>query len=380
MRWQFNREEKEMTKKIQRRGLAKAAVGGAAAAAALTVSAPAISQQRAEWRMVTSWPKMFPGGGTAAERFAKNISEVTGGRLTIKVFAAGELVPAFEAFDAVQRGTADCMHSTPYYYQNKHKILALFTTVPFGMTNYESVAWMRYGGGQQLWDEIYGQFGLKGFVAGSTSVQMAGWFNKEIKSAADVKGLKMRIPGLGGEALRRMGATIVNLPVGEIFGALQSGTIDATEWVGPWQDLAAGFYKVTKYYYWPGLHEPATLNEITVNKAKFEALPKDIQKIFEWACGDEYVQLTAENDASNASALETLIKQHNIQLRHLPEDFIKAYGQAWGEVLKELRDSGDAITKKTLESYYKFQREQMAWSRIGLQEYLNARLVGFKFT
>jgi len=363
---------------IKRRRFTKAAVGGMAAAGTMAVAAPAISQGRVEWRMVTSWPKMFPGGGTAAERFAKLIGEATGGRLTIKVFGAGELVPAFEAFDAVQRGTAECMHSTPYYYQNKHKILALYTTVPFGMTNYESVAWLRYGGGQALWDEVYGQFGLKGFHAGSTSVQMGGWFNKEIKSAADFKGLKMRIPGLGGEALRRMGATIVNLPVGEIFGALQSGAIDATEWVGPWQDLAAGFYKVTKNYYWPGLHEPATLNEITVNKAKFEALPKDIQQIFAWGCGDEHNQATAENDANNAGALETLIRQHGVQLRKFPEDHIKAYGTAWGEVLKELRDTGDALTKKTLDSYYKFQREQMAWSRIGLQEYLNARLVGFR--
>ena len=366
---------------IKRRKFTRAAVGGVAAGATMTaVAAPAISQQRQEWRMVTSWPKMFPGGGTSAERFAKTIGEATGGRLTIKVFAAGELVPAFEAFDAVQRGTADCMHSTPYYYQNKAKILALYTTVPFGMTNHESVAWLRYGGGQALWDEIYGQFGLKGFHAGSTSVQMAGWFNREIKSAEDVKGLKMRIPGLGGEALRKLGATIVNLPVGEIFGALQSGAIDATEWVGPWQDLAAGFYKVTKYYYWPGTHEPATLNDIAVNKAKFDALPKDIQQIFAWGCSDEHVQATAENDANNAGALETLIKQHNVQLKRLPDDFIKAYGVAWGEVLKELRDGGDRLTQETLDSYYKFQREQMAWTRIGLQEYLNARLVGFRFT
>lgn len=367
--------------KIKRRKLGKVAAGGiAATTVATTLASPAISQGRQEWRMVTSWPKMFPGGGTAAERFAKNISDVTGGRLTIKVFAAGELVPAFEAFDAVQRGTADAMHSTPYYWQNKAKILSLYTTVPFGMTNYESVAWLRYGGGQALWDEAYAQFGLKGFHAGSTSVQMAGWFNKEIKSAADFNGLKMRIPGFGGEALRKLGATIVNLPVGEIFGALQSGTIDATEWVGPWQDLAAGFYKVTKYYYWPGLHEPATLNEISVNKAKFDSLPKDIQQIFAWACAEEHVQLTAENDANNAGALEVLIRKHNVQLRRLPDDFIKAYGKAWGEVLKDLRDSGDALTKKTLDSYYKFQREQMAWTRIGLQEYLNARLIGFQFT
>ncbi len=367
--------------KIQRRKFTKGAVGGIAATAAMTtMAAPAISQGRQEWRMVTSWPKMFPGGGTAAERFAKTIAEATGGRLTIKVFGAGELVPAFEAFDAVQRGTAECMHSTPYYYQNKAKILALYTTVPFGMTNNETVAWLRFGGGQALWDEIYAQFGLKGFHAGSTSVQMAGWFNREIKSVDDVKGLKMRIPGLGGEALRKLGATIVNLPVGEIFGALQSGAIDATEWVGPWQDLAAGFYKVTKYYYWPGMHEPATINEITVNKAKFDALPKDIQQIFAWGCGDEHLQATAENDANNAGALETLIRQHNVQLKKLPDDFIKSYGAAWGDVLKELRDGGDALTKKTLDSYYKFQREQMAWTRIGMQEYLNARLIGFRFT
>lgn len=365
--------------RVQRRRLTQATVGGiAAAAAGTTLSAPAISQGRQEWRMVTSWPKMFPGGGTAAERFAKTIGEATGGRLTIRVFAAGELVPAFEAFDAVQRGTADCMHSTPYYWQNKAKILSVYTTVPFGMTNYESVAWLRYGGGQALWDEAYAQFGLKGFHAGSTSVQMAGWFNKEIRSAADVRGLKMRIPGFGGEALRKLGATIVNLPVGEIFGALQSGTIDATEWVGPWQDLAAGFYKVTKFYYWPGLHEPATLNEITANKAKWDALPKDVQQIFAWGCGEEHCQLTAENDASNAGALEVLIRQHNVQLRKLPDDFVQAYGRSWTEVLKELRDTGDDLTKRTLDSYYKFQREQMAWTRIGMQEYLNARLTGFR--
>ncbi len=365
---------------IKRRNFAKtAAVGTAAAAATTVVGTPAISQNRTEWRMVTSWPKLFPGGGTHAERFAKRVGEATDGRLTIKVFAAGELVPAFEAFDAVQRGTADCMSSTPYYYQNKARVLALFTTVPFGMTNYEQVAWLRFGGGQELWDEIYGRFGLKGFHAGSTSVQMAGWFNKEIKSAADINGLKMRIPGLGGEALRKLGATIVNLPVGEIFGALQSGAIDATEWVGPWQDLAAGYYKVAKHYYWPGTHEPATLNEISVNKAKFEALPKDIQQIFAAICGDEHATTTAENDANNAGALATLITQHKVQLKRLPDEFIKAYAKGWNEVLAELRESSDALGKKIFESYYKFLREQMSWTRIGMQEYLNARLTGFKF-
>jgi TRAP-type mannitol/chloroaromatic compound transport system substrate-binding protein len=356
-------------------------VGGVAATAgAAALAAPAISQGRQEWRMVTSWPRMFPGGGTAADRFARTIGEATGGRLTIRLFAAGELVPAFEAFDAVQRGTADCMHSTPYYWQNKSKILSIYTTMPFGMTNYEHVAWLRLGGGQALWDEAYAQFGLKGFHAGSTSVQMAGWFNREIRSAADVRGLKIRIPGFGGDALRKMGATIVNLPVGEIFGALQSGAIDATEWVGPWQDLAAGFYKVARFYYWPGMHEPATINEITVNKARWDALPKDIQQIFAWGCGDEHNQVTADNDANNGSSLEVLVRQHNVQLRRLPDDFLQAYGRAWNEVLTELRDTGDDLTKRTLDSYYKFLREQTAWSRIGMQEYLNARLMALRAT
>ncbi|MGE0224436.1 MAG: TRAP transporter substrate-binding protein [Acetobacteraceae bacterium] len=347
-----------------------------AAAAALPM--PALSQGRQEWRMVTSWPKMFPGAGVGAERFAKKISDVTEGKLTIKVFAAGELVPAFEAFDAVQRGTADCLNGAPYYWQNKNRVFSVFSTVPFGMTNYEMMAWIRHGGGQELWDEAYAPFGVKGFHSNSTGVQMAGWFNKEIKSAEDVKGLKMRIPGLGGEALRKLGATVVNLPVGEIFGALQSGTIDATEWVGPWQDLAAGYYKVAKYYYWPGMHEPATMAEISVNKAKFDALPKSTQLAFEWAVGDEYLKQTAEADASNAGSLEVLIKQHQVQLKRLPDDFLKAYAQGWTQVLTEMRDGGDAITKKTIDAYYKFLREQIAWSRIGMQEYLNARLISLR--
>lgn len=209
---------------------------------------------------------------------------------------------------------------------------------------------------------------------------MAGWFNREIRSAADVRGLKIRIPGFGGDALRKMGATIVNLPVGEIFGALQSGAIDATEWVGPWQDLAAGFYKVARFYYWPGMHEPATINEITVNKARWDALPKDIQQIFAWGCGDEHNQVTADNDANNGSSLEVLVRQHNVQLRRLPDDFLQAYGRAWNEVLTELRDTGDDLTKRTLDSYYKFLREQTAWSRIGMQEYLNARLMALRAT
>lgn len=363
---------------FKRRGLLGKAGAGAAVVAASALPMPAISQGRQEWRMVTSWPKMFPGAGVGAERFAKKVADLTDNRLTIKVFAAGELVPAFEAFDAVQRGTADCLNGTPYYWQNKSKIFSLFTTVPYGMAAHEFIAWIRHGGGQELWDENYERFGIRGWHSGNTGVQMAGWFNKEIKSVADVNGLKMRIPGFGGEALRKLGATIVNLPVGEIFGALQAGTIDATEWVGPWQDLAAGYYKVTKYYYWPGMHEPASTGEISVNKAKFNALPKDMQLAFQYAVSDEYLIQSSEYEAQNGKALTALIQQHKVQLRRLPDDFLKAYAKAWSEVLQELRDSGDALTKKTLESYYGFLREQVAMSRLGIQEYLNGRLIALQ--
>lgn len=363
----------------RRKFLATAAVGGAVAAGTAGLAAPAIAQGKTEWRMVTTWPKNYPGQGTAAERLAKTIGEATDGRLTIKVFAAGELVPAFESFDAVTRGAADLMHSSPYYWQNKHKAMNFFSTVPYGMTTAELNAWMEFGGGQELWDELYASFNLKGFHCGSTGVQMGGWFNKEINSVADLDGLKMRIPGLGGDALRKLGVTTISLPAGEIFGALQSGAIDATEWVGPFNDLSLGFFKVAKHYYWPGMHEPGTAAEITVDKKKFDALPKDIQIIFQAVARQENVLFTAEFNARNGAALDTLVRQHGVQLRRLPNEVLTAYGKASGEVIAELRDSGDEITKKIVESFLKVRREQMGWSRIGEQEFMNARLLDYKY-
>lgn len=359
--------------------LRTAGVAAAGAAAASSFPNPAISQNRIEWRCVTTWPKNFPGQGTSAERLAKAIGEATDGRLTIKVFGAGELVPAFESFDAVTRGAADCMHATPYYWPNKSKALNFFSTVPFGLTTNELYAWIKFGGGQDLWDEIYDGFGLKGWSAGSTGVQMGGWYNKEINAVSDLNGLKMRIPGLGGDALRKLGVTTISLPVGEIFSALQSGAIDATEWVGPFNDLAPGYYKVAKYYYWPGIHEPGTAAEFTVDKKKFLALPKDIQRIVAVCVGDESERFTAEFNFRNGQALEVLVGQHKVQLKRFSTDVLKAWGQASGEVIAELRDTGDPMTKRVVESFLKTRREQMAWSRIGEQAFMNARLLDFKY-
>jgi hypothetical protein len=202
---------------------------------------------------------------------------MSGGQLEVRVFAAGELVPAFGSFDAVSSGNAEMCHSVSYYWQGKSPAFNFFTAVPFGLRATEHAAWITYGGGQELWDEVAAPFDIKRFLRASTGVQMGGWFNQEINSLDDYKGLKFRMPGLGGEVLRRLGAAVINLPVGEIFPALQAGTIDGTEWVGPWHDMAAGFYKVAKFYYWPGWHEPGTTGEVMVNLKAWERAERGAQ-------------------------------------------------------------------------------------------------------
>ena len=206
------------------------------------------------WKMITTWPKNFPGLGTGAENLANLINKLSSGRIKITVYGAGELVPAFEIFDAVSRGIAELGHGSAYYWKGKNESLQFFSTVPFGLTANEMNAWLYYGGGQELWQKAYSKFNLVPMAAGNTGIQMAGWFNKEINSLDDLKGLKMRIPGLGGEVLKRAGGTPVNLPGGELFTALKTGTIDATEWVNPYNDLAFGLHKAAKYYYYPGWH------------------------------------------------------------------------------------------------------------------------------
>jgi TRAP-type mannitol/chloroaromatic compound transport system substrate-binding protein len=357
--------------------IGSAAAGGAAAASAFP--APAVAQERFEWRMVTTWPKNFPGLGTSAERFARRVTESSGGRLTITVYGAGELVPAFECFDAVQTGAAELMHASPYYWQGKSKAVNFFTTVPYGMTTAEITAWMKYGGGQELWDELYGGFGLKGFHAGSTGVQMGGWYNKEINSLADVRGLKMRMPGLGGEVLRRLGATVVNMPAGEIFPALQSGAIDATDWVGPYNDLALGIYKVAKYYYWPGVLEPGSEVEITVSREQFDTLPADLKAIFELATQAEETLFFAEFNARNSEAIHTLVNEHNVQLRKYPDDVLEGLGQASGEVVAEMRDGGDEMTRKIADSFLEWRERLMGWTAISEYGFLQARALPFNY-
>ncbi len=364
----------------RRQFLTGAAATGAVAAAATTSAfpAPAIAQDVRELKLVTTWPKNFPGLGTSAERLAKRITAMTGGRLTVKVFAAGELVPAFEAFDAVSSGTAEMYHGAEYYWQGKSKAFNFFAAVPFGLTATEMSAWIHHAGGQALWDELAAGFNVKSFMTNNTGVQMGGWFNKEINSLEDYKGLKIRMPGLGGEVLRGLGATAVALPGGEIFPSLQSGAIDATEWVGPWNDLAFGFYKVAKFYYYPGFHEPGTTISAGINTDVWNSLSDEDKAIIEAATTAENDYGLAEFNARNGDALTTLINEHGVQLRKFPDEVLQEIGRVSGEVVRQVA-SEDPMTQKVFDSFLAFREKAMGWAKISDQAYWNARSLPYEY-
>ena len=324
------------------------------------------------WKMVTTWPANFPGLGTGAANLAKRITEASGGRLTVTVYAGGELVPPFEVFDAVSRGTAEMGHGASYYWKGKAPAAPFFSAVPFGMNAQEMNGWLYYGGGMELWRELYGQFNLVPFPAGNSGVQMAGWFRREINSLADLQGLKMRIPGLGGEVMARVGVTPVNLPGAEIFTALQSGAIDATEWVGPYNDLAFGLHRITKLCYYPGWHEPGSVLECMVNKEAFEALPEDLQAIVATCCQSINNDMLAEFSARNQQAMKTLVEEHGVEFRPLPDDVLAALKTATNETLAGIAAS-DPFAAKVLEAYQSFQQAAQAYTRVSEGAYLAAR-------
>ncbi|MDP6952877.1 MAG: TRAP transporter substrate-binding protein [Alphaproteobacteria bacterium] len=323
-------------------------------------NAPAVNTGVHEWKMVTTWPKNFPGAGTAAQGLADAITAMSDGRLTIKLFAAGEMVPAFESFDAVREGIADCSHDAAYYWVAKNKSIPFFCAVPGGLTVREHNAWILHGGGQQLWDELYAEFGVRAFLSGNTGTQMGGWFQREINSLDDFNGLKIRIPGLAAEVLNRVGATTVNMPAGEIMPALQSGVIDAAEWVGPWVDLTMGFYKVAKNYYGPGFHEGSTANELLINEASWQALSSDLQAIVRVACHEANMTVPAEYFARNTETLPVLTGEHDVIVRNYPDDVIEATYKISEEVNAETANEGD-LNRRIYESWSDFRRRAIEY-------------------
>lgn len=333
---------------------------------------PVPTPQTFRWKLITTWPKNLPALGTAPVRMAERIRLMSAGRLDIKVYGAGELVGAFEVFDAVSLGTAEMGNGASYYWRSKLPIAAVFSTVPFGMTAQEMNGWLHYGGGIELWRELYEPFGLIPMAAGNTGVQMGGWFNREINTLADLQGLTMRIPGLGGAVLERVGGLPVAMPGSEVFTSLQTGVIDATEWVGPYNDLAFGLHTVADYYYYPGWHEPGATIESIVNARAWASLPRDLQVILETAVRAANDDVLAEFTARNADALATLVRDHGVDVRPFPPQVLAALRAQSRAVVDELAGD-DPLHRRILESQAAFSRRVRDYHEITERAYLNAR-------
>ena len=337
------------------------------------VAAPAVARaETLRWRMVTSWPKRLPGPGMSAERVAERISALSGGRLQIAVQAAGEVVPAFEVLDAVGGSVAEMGHTAAFYWQGKQPAAAYYTTVPFGLTPMEHVAWVDAGGGQALWDELYAPFGVKPFMGGNTGVCMGGWFRRELKSLDDLKGLKVRSLGLGGEVYRRLGATPQTTPPGEILTSLQSGVLDGAEFVGPGTDIALGLYRVAPLYYGPGFNKPNGTGECLINLKVWEGLAGDLKAIIAHACAAEASFALSEMERLNAQALAALTERNNVRLMSFSADMVGAARRQAADILAELARRSD-IARRINDSYADFRSRTAAWSRVSLKAVLEAR-------
>lgn len=337
-------------------------------------SGEGIAKTKRTLTMVTTWPKNFPGLGTGAERFARNVEALSDGAITIKVYGAGELVPALSSFDAVSEGKADMYHAAEYYWQGHSKAFNFFCAVPFGMTGNEVNAWIHFDGGQELWDELSGGFNVKPFMCGNSGTQMGGWFRKEINSLEDLKGLRIRMPGLGGEMFSRVGATPVTKPGGEIFLAMSQGNIDAAEWVGPWNDLAFGFHEVAKNYY-TGVHEPGTIMGLGLNLDLWNEFSDWEKTIFKTATEVENSLMRAEFEAKNAAALKTLVEEHGVMVRSFPDEVLIELKRVAHEVLEET-GAEDDITGRVYKSFMESMARTSRWGEISERTYTRARDLG----
>jgi TRAP-type mannitol/chloroaromatic compound transport system substrate-binding protein len=332
--------------------------------------AATVSGRRFDWKMVTTWPPGFPILGEGCQLLADLCREMSGGRLNITVYGGGELVPALEAFDAVRQGAAEVGSGAAYYWAGKLPAAQFFAGFPFGLNAQQMNAWLLSGGGLQLWRKLYAGVGLVPFVGGNTGVQMGGWYNREINGIADFRGLKMRMPGLGGRVLERLGGTPVLLPGGEIYTGLERGILDATEWVGPYHDYVMGFHEIAKYYYYPGWHEPGTSFEFFVNQEKFAELPDDLQRIFETATHYINMYTLSAFEAKNAEYLVKLRNVAGLSIRPFPDALIERARTVAAEVIQEYADT-DATTGEVYASIQAFRERARPWGEMTEQRYYN---------
>ncbi len=346
---------------MQRRDFLKKASVGAAAGAAATLAAPAIAQSAPtiKWRLTSSFPKSLDTIYGGADVLANRLRAMTGGKFDIRVFAGGEIVPGLQALDAVQQGTVECCHTCSYYYVGKDKSFGFGTSIPFGMNARQMNAWVYYGGGDKLLNEFYANYNVIHFPGGNTGTQMGGWFRKEVKTLAEVSGLKMRIAGLGGNVFAALGAVPQQIAGGDIYPALEKGTIDAAEWVGPYDDEKLGFYKVAKHYYYPGWWEPGPMINFFVNKKEWDKLPKEYQEAFQAAAYEANVTMMAEYDHKNPIALSKLL-QNGVKLQKYSDEILEAAYKASQQLYADESAKNPAF-KKIFTEYDKYRKTQNAW-------------------
>jgi TRAP-type mannitol/chloroaromatic compound transport system substrate-binding protein len=349
-----------------------AGAGSLAAGATVSCPAPAIAQGIRPLKMVTDWPEGTPGLHANAVRLAQTIGVATDGRIKIEVFPAGALVRPFETFDAVEAGVADMFHTYEGYFEKKSPALQFFATMPFGFTADELFAWVHYGGGQELWDALGDQFNVKSLLCGNTGCQMGGWFNHEVISLEALRGLRYRMAGPGAEVLRRVGAIVVTLPAGEIMPALKSGAIDASEWIGPWLDMALGLHKAAGYYYYPGFHEPGAAQAVGINRGVWESFDASDRRVIEAVAACEYARSLAEFNANNARSLRKLRDEGIVKILKFDDSLLKAFLTISKDVVAEI-GSGDDLSRKIYASYEQFRTSIMDWSDIAERAFLNSR-------
>jgi TRAP-type mannitol/chloroaromatic compound transport system substrate-binding protein len=345
--------------------------GSLAGSGTASLPAPAIAQGIRQLKMVTDWPEDTAQYASAV-RFSETIGAATGGRIKIDVFPADALVRPFESFDAVGAGVADMYHTYEGYFEKKSPAFQFFATMPFGFTADELFAWIQYGGGQELWDGLSGQFNIKSLSCTNTGCQMGGWFNSEITSLEAFKGLRYRMAGPGAEVLRRLGAIVVTLPAGEIMPALKSGAIDASEWIGPWPDMTLGLHKVARYYYYPGFHEPGANQAVGINKGVWESFDASDRQVFEAMAACEYALSLAEFNANNALSLRKLRDEGTVKILKFDDSLLKAFLKISKDVVAEI-GAGDELSKKIYRSYEQFRASIMDWTDISERAYLNSR-------
>ena len=363
---------------MKRRQFLGAGAAAGVAAAGSAVSAPAVSRGLRELKLVTSFPKNFPVFSNSAARVAERVTTATNGRVTVRLFHADELIPAFGVFDAVSDGVAEMYFSAEYYYAAKSPAFNFFTAVPFGMTHHEASAWLMYGGGYELWRDIHAQFGMVPFAGPSSGIGMGGWANRRIASVADFRGLRFHMPGLGGDVLRALGVAAVNHPSSRILPALRSGALDGAEWFGPWIDLGVGFHQVVKHYHWPGFHEPGTMASYAFNQRFWKSLSAEHREIISAILQAEVYVQTTEFDGWSPISLDTLISEHDVKLHKFPDRLLIEFGKVSADVVSAV-GATDATTQKVWDSYRSFRKLVIGWSRVGLQGYMNARSLRFKY-